>query len=51
MLSSIFFSPVLEGKEISQSDINQFKGVSKEIVDYRKEYDQEPYWTNRAFGA
>jgi hypothetical protein len=51
IVSLAFFSPVLEGKEISQSDINQFKGVSKEIVDYRKEYDQEPYWTNRAFGG
>jgi len=51
IVSLVFFSPVLEGKEISQSDINQFKGVSKEIVDYRKEYDQEPYWTNRAFGG
>ena len=51
LVSLVFFSPVLEGKEISQSDINQFKGVSKEIVDYRKEYDQEPYWTNRAFGG
>jgi len=51
IVSLVFFSPVLEGKEISQSDINQFKGVSKEIVDYRKEYDKEPYWTNRAFGG
>jgi hypothetical protein len=51
IVSLVFFFPVLEGKEISQSDINQFKGVSKEIVDYRKEYDQEPYWTNRAFGG
>ena len=51
IVSLVFFSPVLEGKEISQSDINQFKGVSKEIVDYRAEFDEEPYWTNRAFGG
>ena len=51
IVSLVFFSPVLEGKEISQSDINQFKGVSKEIVDHRAEFDEEPYWTNRAFGG
>ena len=51
IVSLAYFSPVLEGKKLSQSDINQFKGSSKEIVDYRKEFDEEPYWTNRTFGG
>lgn len=46
-----YFSPVLEGKKLYQSDIAQFRGMSKEIVDFRKEHNQEPYWTNRAFGG
>ncbi|RPE00049.1 hypothetical protein EGM88_01960 [Aureibaculum marinum] len=49
--SLAYFSPVLEGKRIFQSDIAQFKGVSKEIVDYRKQNNEEPYWTNRVFGG
>ncbi|MET2985683.1 YfhO family protein [Aureibaculum conchae] len=49
--SVAYFSPVLEGKKIFQSDIAQFRGMSKEIVDYRKENNKEPYWTNRAFGG
>ncbi len=49
--SLTYFSPVLEGKKLFQSDIAQFKGVSKEIVEFRKEHKQEPYWTNRAFGG
>ncbi len=51
IVSLAYFSPVLEGKKLFQSDIAQFKGVSKEIVDFRKEYQQEPYWTNRVFGG
>ncbi|QCX39970.1 YfhO family protein [Aureibaculum algae] len=51
IVSVAYFSPILEGKKIFQSDIAQFKGMSKEIVEYRKEYDAEPYWTNKAFGG
>ena len=50
-ISIAYFSPVLEGKKIQQSDITQFIGSSKEIVDFRKEYNQEPYWTNSSFGG
>ena len=51
IISLTYFSPVLEGKKLFQSDIAQFKGVSKEIVDFRTEYHTEPYWTNRVFGG
>ncbi len=52
MIASLaYFSPVLKGQKIQQSDITQFIGSSKEIVDYRKENDQEPYWTNATFGG
>lgn len=51
IISLAYFSPVLEGKKLFQSDIAQFKGVSKEIVDFRAEHDKEPYWTNRVFGG
>ena len=46
-----YFSPVLEGKKILQSDIVQFTGMSKEIQDYRAETGKEPYWTDAAFGG
>ena len=49
--SLVYFLPVLEGKKLFQSDIAQFRGMSKEIADFRKENDKEPYWTNRAFGG
>lgn len=46
-----YFSPVLEGKKIQQGDITQFIGSSKEIKDFRKENNEEPYWTNATFGG
>lgn len=35
VISVAYFSPVLEGKKLQSSDGTQFKGMSKEIVDYR----------------
>ncbi|NOR28645.1 MAG: YfhO family protein [Lutibacter sp.] len=46
-----YFSPILQGKKIQQSDITQFIGSSKEIKDFRKEHNEEPYWTNTSFGG
>ncbi|MCF6212656.1 MAG: YfhO family protein [Flavobacteriaceae bacterium] len=46
-----YFYPVLEGKEILQSDIVQFKGMSHEVVKFRAQYNSEPYWTDAAFGG
>lgn len=50
-LGLIYFSPVLEGKKLKQSDITQWKGMSKEIVDFRDSTGIEPLWTNSMFGG
>jgi hypothetical protein len=46
-----YFSPVLQGKVMYQQDIVQYTGMAKEQNDFRKLNDQEPYWTNSAFGG
>lgn len=46
-----YFYPVLQGKEIYQSDIVQYIGMAKEQNDFRQTEDVEPYWTNSAFGG
>ena len=46
-----YFSPVLQGKVIEQSDIVQYTGMAKEQMDFRKRTGEEPYWTNSAFGG
>ena len=51
IITLIYFSPLLEGKKILQSDIVNYKGMSKEIVDYRAKTGQEPLWTNSMFGG
>lgn len=52
LISLAYFIPdVLEGKRISQHDIIQFKGMSKEIADHREKYGEEPLWTNSMFGG
>ena len=47
--SLIYFSPLLSGKSIFQSDITQFSGMAKQIVDHRQSFDEEPYWIDNAF--
>lgn len=49
--SIIYFHPVLKGQKIMQSDITQFRGMAKEIVDYREANDKEPYWTGASFSG
>ncbi|MFO7646119.1 MAG: hypothetical protein R6W95_17180, partial [Desulfosarcina sp.] len=47
----IYFVPILEGKKLSSSDMVHFKGMSKEIVDYREKTGEDPLWTNNMFGG
>ena len=49
IISLIYFYPLLSGKQIKQSDIDQFSGMSKQIVDHREKYDEEPFWLDNAF--
>ncbi len=51
VVSLAYFSPVLEGEKLFQSDIAQFRGMSKEVQEFRAEHGEEPYWTDRAFGG
>ncbi|TRX10719.1 YfhO family protein [Flavobacterium gawalongense] len=51
LLSLIYFYPVLQGKQIFQSDIAQYTGMAKEQNDFRASDHVEPYWTNSAFGG
>ena len=48
-LSLAYFYPVLSNKGIQQSDISQFLGMSKQIVDHRAEFNEEPFWLDNAF--
>ena len=47
----VYFSPLFTGYNLIQSDVKQFKGMSKEIVDQRVMEDTDPLWTNSMFGG
>ena len=51
IVSLAYFSPVLSGKKISQSDIMHYIGMAQQQKDFKAETGTETYWTNSAFGG
>ena len=46
----LYFHPVLKGQKLSQSDITQHIGMSKDVVDFRAKTGEEPYWAGAFSG-
>ena len=51
LASIIYFHPVLKGQKLNQSDITQFRGMVKDINDFRADTNSEPYWTGASFSG
>ncbi|MDD4108717.1 MAG: YfhO family protein [Prolixibacteraceae bacterium] len=51
ILAYSYLFPLLEGKVLRMPDIEHWKGMSKELVDYRNETGEEAVWTNRMFSG
>ncbi len=51
IVSLVFYSPLLDGKKLYQSDINQYEGMSREILENRENFPDEIYWIDNAFGG
>lgn len=51
LLTAVYFLPLFEGKGLSQHDIAQWTGMSKELTDFRDKYHVEPLWTNAMFSG
>ncbi|PIF05532.1 MAG: hypothetical protein CSA36_06430 [Draconibacterium sp.] len=49
VLAYAYMFPVLDGKVLHQSDIEHFKGMAKELIDYREATGEEAIWTNSMF--
>ncbi|WP_158989866.1 YfhO family protein [Mucilaginibacter sp. L196] len=45
------FTPIMQGKSLSQSDVVQAQGSQKEIMDVRAKTGHAPLWTNSMFGG
>lgn len=51
IISLAYFYPVLQGKEIFQSDIVHYIGMSHQQKEFKAETGEETYWTDAAFGG
>jgi len=49
--SLVYFSPVLQGKQIQQSDIMHYIGMAQQQKEFKAKTGKETYWTNSAFGG
>ena len=47
----IYFSPLLEGKILPQSDVQQYKGMSRELAQYYEKEGQSSAWTGSMFSG
>ncbi|MBP6656927.1 MAG: hypothetical protein KA284_03670, partial [Bacteroidia bacterium] len=51
VITFLYFAPLLGGKELKQSDIANWQGMSKEITDFQEKTGEFTYWTNSMFGG
>ncbi len=50
-VSFAYFSPVLDGKKVFQSDMSQFEGGNKDLADYEEATGERAGWTDGMFGG
>jgi hypothetical protein len=50
-ISFAYFSPVMQGKVLDMPDIKHWKGMSKEVQDFREATGEEALWTNSMFSG
>lgn len=51
LVTLVYFSPIMQGKRIKQHDVEMYKGMSKEIVDFKEATGEQSLWTNSMFGG
>ncbi len=51
LLTLVYFKPLLDGKDVQQSDMLHFEGMSKELTDYHENTGGYSYWTNAMFSG
>ncbi|MDF2448805.1 MAG: putative rane protein [Bacteroidota bacterium] len=51
VITLVHFSPLLSGKALQQGDIVRHRGMSQEVIDFRKTEGAEALWTNSMFGG
>ena len=47
----LFFDSTLGGKDFARHDTTQWRAGAQSIIEYRREYKQEPLWASNMFGG
>ncbi len=51
VITAVYFSPVLKGKDIQSGDIKNWQGVAQETIAHNEKSDAPALWTNSLFGG
>src|SRR6266487_2808356 len=51
IISVAYCKPALEGKVVYQSDVQGWRGMSQQSVEYKDKYGYYPLWTNSMFSG
>ncbi len=51
VVALVYCKPALQGKVLQQSDITQWKAMSKDIYNYKEVHGEAPLWTNGMFSG
>ncbi|MXV14434.1 YfhO family protein [Hufsiella ginkgonis] len=51
VLCFVYFSPVIKGLVLPQSDVQQAQGMQREIMQFKDKDGKAPLWTNAMFGG
>ena len=51
IVAVVYCKPALEGKVVSQHDIQGWRGMSQQSVEFKEKYGHYPLWTNSMFSG
>ncbi|MDR2407602.1 MAG: hypothetical protein LBE13_05780 [Bacteroidales bacterium] len=51
LVTLVYFKPLLEGKDVRQSDMMHGEGMMKELKDYHEQTGDYTYWSNAMFSG
>ena len=51
LLNVFYFAPQFQGEQLMQHDVQQYKGMTEDIMQHRAQYGEDPQWEGRMFGG
>ena len=51
IVAVVYCKPALQGKVVSQHDVQGWRGMSQQSVEFKEKYGHYPLWTNSMFSV